>query len=201
MSDRRNYRSGYTAIELMLVLSIIAVLSAMTAPSVVSSLRSAAASGGAEMIETVAREARILAMSNNARSEHYGVVVYAADGRHYAALTYGAAPTVANIMQASDGEPILQMVLNRNVAVFLGADHADHEEDVIMVDGDEFGWMHQYRTGHAVNVAGAGADSISIGTPDSPVVDEISVRTLDQNVGFRCAVYPLGLTGVEELEL
>lgn len=209
MIERSDTRRGYTAIELMLVLSIVGMLSAMTAPSVVSSMRSAAVNGGAEAIESVAREARLLAMSGNAASDYYGVVVYCAEEdptlrpRCYAALTYGPTATANDIMTIDGtpgGEPVLQIALNRNVLVYTGSDHDDLTEDVAMQPGDAFGWLHQYRTGHVVQLNDPTARGISVGTPSSPVETEVTVRTLDGHYATRFAAYPVGLTGVEELE-
>ena len=176
------------------------------APSVVSSMRSAAVTSGAERIEQVAREARLLAMAGNASAEYYGVVVYCAQEvgtnrpRYYAALTYGTTAEEATILRAG-GVPVLQVVLNRNVQIQIGSDHADHAEDTAMAVGDAYGWLHQYRTGHVVASNSPTAAAISVGTPASPIVGELTVRTLDGSKGARFAAYPIGLTGVEDLDL
>ena len=189
MSTEHSPRGGYTAIELMIVLSIVSILSAMSAPSVVSAMRKAAITEGADIIAQVSTQARILAMRNQLTDDYYGVVVGVDDdGRGYAALTYGQDATPGTIMLAGS-EPILRLNLKRTIMLTL--------DGAPMEAGTSIGWMHQYTTGAAISTPAQSADPISVGTPGSAICESLGVRSLDGRYSASIAMFPVGLTSFD----
>jgi prepilin-type N-terminal cleavage/methylation domain-containing protein len=189
--SRRCSRGGYTAIELMLVLSIVSVLSMMSAPSVVTAMRKAAITEAADVVVQGTAEARNLALRNHAKDDYYGVVVGVDDlGRSYAALTYGQEATESAIMKTPDGRPVLKLLLKRTVRLV--------KDGEIMAQGDPaIGWMHQYTTGAPISIAAQSAPAIAVGTPTSSICQSLGMTSLDGRYRAGVAVYPIGLTGVD----
>lgn len=184
-------RGGYTAIELMLVLSIVSVLSMMSAPSVVTAMRKAAITEAADVIVQVTAEARNLAMRNQVKEDYYGVVVGVdQQGRAFAALTYGREASVDAIMTAPDGQPVLKLLLKRTVRLIV--------DGAIMTPGDQpIAWMHQYTTGAPIQIPAQSAPAIAVGTTTSPLCHSLGVSSVDDRYRAGVAVYPIGLTGVD----
>lgn len=187
---------AFSSIELLTVIGVALLLSAMAAPNILSTLRKARVSESADMLGQVVREARTLSLRGQVTSDYFGVVVGfdSSTRRNYAALTYGPVANVANIlMDTVTGEPVLRYDFNANVVIFRDGNPMDGSND--------FGWLHQYRTGNAVNVASVAAPPIGVGLPGSPLCESLVVRTLDGSIAYDVMVYPIGIPGMDELDV
>lgn len=114
-------RLGFTAIELVIVLTMASIILATSVPPVLSAMRRNAVSRSAEAIVAVAEEARRLSRAprledtrSNAKGMYGVAVVVPSSGPAYAELLYGQndGDTLKN---ALTGEPLLRKYLNANV--------------------------------------------------------------------------------------
>src|SRR5882757_3932215 len=84
--NRRTRQSGFTLLELMLVMLIITIVLAMAAPSMRGWRRATNLKGAAEDFITVTRYARVQAVTNGAV---HRVILEPATGRYYVAVQSG----------------------------------------------------------------------------------------------------------------
>jgi prepilin-type N-terminal cleavage/methylation domain-containing protein len=82
-------RGAFTAIEMIVVLSIMVVLSSMTVPALLPSIKRGRVNEGASLILEVASQARALAQANAAGGGRYGVLISEAPQGTWVALTKG----------------------------------------------------------------------------------------------------------------
>jgi type II secretory pathway pseudopilin PulG len=165
---RARARAGFTAIELMVVVSIIIMLVAMTVPSIFPAIRKGRVHDAANAILKVASQARQLARSRPQPAQtaggavplyFYGVaVVVPASGPAYAVLTYdnsspnGAAPgAVGRLADNSTTTYMSKQAFNANVMPFnsiLNAGGGGAKAVYgLQARGTKIGWYYQYRTG------------------------------------------------------
>jgi prepilin-type N-terminal cleavage/methylation domain-containing protein len=148
-----NAREGFTAIELMVVISVIAVLSTAAVGGISAALRQINVDRSAQAIEEAGRLARDLARRPhvglaNVEAKRYGVVVVdaTAGAPAWVAVTYGATATDSTVLMDGAGNPLFRRELARGAAFFSGSDAtAMSRLDVSQPNG--FGWMFQYDTG------------------------------------------------------
>jgi len=171
---RARSRSGFTAIELMVVVSIIILLVAMTVPSIMPAIKKGRVHDAANAIMRVASQARQLARSRaipfvtsqNAPLNCYGVaIVVPTTGPAYAVLTYdsvlanGAA--VGPVGQPTDNSAnsanpiyISKQTFNANVMPFTNVLNAGGGGTKAIYGlqprGTKVGWYYQYRTGFVI---------------------------------------------------
>lgn len=120
-------RSAFTAIELVVVLAMAAIIVATSVPPVLGAIRRNAVSRSAEAIVSVAEEARRLARSPRADDllrnpkGMYGIsVVVPGNGQAYAVLLYGQGEGDV-CTSSTTGQPLLRKYLNANVLPYTGA--------------------------------------------------------------------------------
>ncbi|MDA3960317.1 MAG: type II secretion system protein [Planctomycetota bacterium] len=162
-------RSGFTAVELTVTISIIALLSGMITPTVLPALRQGKVNGAVSGIVDVAREARRLAITAPVQPHGacYGVVVVSEGSEHYVALIKGAASDgVANErarVLLQDGAPLRKVALPAGVVIMAGA---------AALDG-ELAWYYHSGTG-AVTTLGSGGFNpglVEVGTATESLSD------------------------------
>ncbi len=179
---RRSLRSGFTAIELLMVIGIMMILMSIATPSVVTALRRGTVNNAANNVMQCWRQARSLAMTcvvpdapNGFQPKHYGVVIVAdAANGSYAAMIYGntaintpadAAGAILRVDPTGPADdianpPVAKYKFNANVQVrsaALGDTAVDAAERTLAV-------YAQYRTGvpiAPVEVVGGSAPTAS----------------------------------------
>jgi type II secretory pathway pseudopilin PulG len=188
-------RLGFTAIEMMVVVSIVIILVAMVVPTIGPAMRKGAVHDSANAIQRACSQARQLARSNSEPSTNtkwYGVsVVVPSDGKAaYAVVIYGgAANDPSSFTFASDqsnqypnGTPLLdgttgtytgykpaaKFALNRNVMPFKDSTVAVPPVYSFMAPGSAIGWYYQYRTGFVFMNPAIPGVGVDIGVPPVP---------------------------------
>lgn len=141
-------RTAFTAIEIMVVVSVVAVLGMVSVTGLGSSMRALAVDRASNTIIEAARTARALALrADQPRDEakRYGLVLIDATASVPAsvAITYGSDATVAHILLGTDGEPVFQRFLTRGAVYYVAPTDGDTPQRL----AGETGWMFQYDTG------------------------------------------------------
>lgn len=164
-------RRGFSAIEIIVVVSIMALLAAIATPAVLRAAATARLSAAAEAILRVHREARQLAMTRHlaVASKLYGtVVVVPASGEAYAAILFGTSDT--DILMADDdgdgqadtgpgARPLLRVPLPGSVEVHV----AQGAAGVAAPFTGTLHWFYDRRTGVPLESV-ASTNPVSIGT-------------------------------------
>ncbi len=209
----RTVTRGFTAVELLTVIAIVTILTAISSPAIAAAMRRSRITSAGEQVLQVAQQARVLALATASGSEsgvRHGVVVSRrADGRYDVAMTWGSAATVRQVqvrrtgewmnyaeyaalpaLTGSDGQPqaVQRAVLPTGVEV--------------VVDGTplktEIGWMYQPRTGVVVASVASSARPVAVGTASSPICHELMVRSLDGRIAAAMAIYEPGMAHLVE---
>jgi type II secretory pathway pseudopilin PulG len=157
-------RAGFTAIELMVVVSVIIMLVAMTVPSIFPAIRKGRVHDAANAILKVASQARQLARSRTmptpaSAALFYGVaVVVPTTGAAYAVLIYdqslpngSAAGAVGRLADGSTTNYLSKQTFNANVMPFTNimVNGGGGSKTIygLQPRGTMVGWYYQYRTG------------------------------------------------------
>jgi len=171
-------QSGYTLIELMVVISVAIILLGMSAPPVMRSIRRQAVALAVEKLLSVHTQAQVLAQGGMqpVDQSHYGMVVVQDPGqRAYAALIYGrpTGSSIRNLIQLNDrGLPVARVDLPIAVDVQVGAGRLANTAT------RELAWFYQYRTGVPLAMNGitlsrsgvnVGGPSLAFGTAAKPL--------------------------------
>jgi type II secretory pathway pseudopilin PulG len=202
-------RSGFTAVELLVVMGVMLLLMAVSLPGVLKVMRRAQVSGAAEAITSAWRQARDLAIRGSVPDAgpdgqrgapaHYGIAIVISGTQRYVALIYsnrdaeGIARDPGAALLRSDpadqaSRPVLKQDFHRAVAVLAstGGGAPDGQDRTIAV-------YAQYRTGWPIAPAevaanhgpvaapiGVGlAGDLTRGIPASPVASALRMQTVD----------------------
>jgi prepilin-type N-terminal cleavage/methylation domain-containing protein len=206
---RTALRSGFTAIELLVVIGVMLLLMSMALPGVLKVLRRAQVAGAAEAISSAWRQARDLAIRNpvpdagpdgqRGAPAHYGIAIVVSGARRYVALIYSNRDGEA-IARDPDGalmrtdptdarsRPVLKQDFNGTVSVLAGTGGAtpDARDRALAV-------YAQYRTGWPIAPAEVAANHGPVaaptgiglagdqarGIPASPIASELRLQTID----------------------
>ncbi len=211
MSAAGEYRVGFTAIELLVVISIMALLATLAARAVIGLASGQAVATAVGRIEVVARTAHgraLRAAALNAvpadadasfASKRYGVVlardIPESSGRWAVALTWGASAATATVMRGADGKPLLLQPLPESVSVQVATDAVT----VAPLTGT-LGWMYDHRSGLTLAAAGTlgviGSDDDLGPLATAPDVTRLSgrlvVTTGDVNRAMAIRLLPTG---------
>ncbi len=214
---RRSLRSGFTAIELLVVIGIMMAVMAMAMPSVMNSLRRGKVSSAATDIMQCWRQARNMALMrsmpdapNGTVPKHYGMMLVQHAGQQcYAALIYDnqAAANISSTPEASVlradptsgstsdavNPPVAKYVFNRNVVLASAdtpAQQPDTHDRVLVV-------YAQYRTGLpispevVVDGKAPNASAIGVGLADNPTFGLVA-GTISAQMRLQTLDYTLG---------
>jgi type II secretory pathway pseudopilin PulG len=211
-------RDGFTAIEMMVVISVMILLVAMSLPGLFPALKKGRVSDAAEAIMRVASQARQMARLRpqpvGAAVSYYGVsVVVPATGPAYAVLTYGNNPPGAAANEfyndlngngtADPNEYVCKVNFNNGVRPFNGSTGAPPAVVyTLMGPGSSVAWFYQYRTGFPIKSTDP-ADvytPINVGVSGSPapLPSLFGVCSLDQKFVSAIAVYRIGLCNAHD---
>lgn len=189
-------RRAFTSIELLVVLSVVSILTAVAVPGVMSSLRRNAMAGAVNGIVGLTEQARGLAVSMSppissdpswSQDDRFGVVLHQRDdGRYVATMTRGPNATEGARWVANHRGEAPEFVLPAGVVVYVAETIGDEPQPLT----DELGWTLAYRTGTTVV---GGVSGVSIGAPGSPRAERVLIRSLDGVLEAELAVYPIGL--------
>jgi len=111
---KNKIQSGFTAIELLVVISIIIVVSAFTLPSITAAIRRGGINAAADKLQQVINEAQVRARRqvptnpDLAKSQMFGVAIVPDGGHWYATVLYGTRITDEFI---SAGAPVMRVPL------------------------------------------------------------------------------------------
>jgi prepilin-type N-terminal cleavage/methylation domain-containing protein len=221
-------RRGFTAVELLVVLGIVTLLTAMTAPAAMLAMSKGAVNRCAEELGSLVREGQQLARRQQpngppASQAHYGVVLRCeTDGTVSAELLYGS--TANDVWRDGTGEAQRSYRLPPGMFLWTaqGTDAATP-----MAPGESVHWFFRIRGGEAIASPGA-MRPITVGTrfrpadtsgfvtssggllvappplpeiPASPVAAEISIRSADNKHAVRLELLDQGLVSLSELSL
>ncbi|MBA3686413.1 MAG: prepilin-type N-terminal cleavage/methylation domain-containing protein [Planctomycetes bacterium] len=180
MTTRVN--GGFTAIELMMVVSIIATLASMSAPSLLRAVNRGQVNDAANAVVRACQQARGMARRHPIAAEHYGVVLYNGSGseRSWAAVTYDATATAGDVLEIA-GKAVLRVELAPGVRFMKGG-------ALLPSGGTGTGWMFDYQTGHCIAAPG---------TAPIDVLD-LGVASGDGRLRRALAVYTVGLVHIEQ---
>lgn len=216
MSMSLRTRHGLTAIELVIVISVIALLSSMSIPSLLKILRRGSINQAGESIVRIAQEAQRRARHGSPptpalATPHFGVAVVQEPGnRPYAVLLYGVSE-YDELMEG--GNAIRRSPLGKQAVV-----HTASGASVSAPLSGRIAWFYAYGTGRPIE-SPTNPTPINIGTraqagialqtgtyqvlqlespavPASPVCSELSVRSHDGRLGVAVAIYSIGLHAV-----
>lgn len=175
--------SGFTLIEIVLVLGIVAALAAIAVPNSVHALRQGAVGRAATALDLCHNDANRFARSGqlNQASSWYGVRLVGGPPPHRVEVFWGpdtAAPAI-------DG---LSRPLNPGVLFYDGAAPL----------ATNLTWFYQHGTGFPLDPDNATGAAIAIGTSTSPVCTDLSIRSTDGTVRRQVKVFEIGLLYLEE---
>ena len=223
---RPGARGGFTAIELMVVVSIIILLVAMTVPSIFPAIRKGRVHDAANAIMRVASQARQLARTRPqplmATPPFYGVaVVVPGTGPAYAVLTYddGSSPSVSTSglkTQYDTNKYVSLQAFNANVMPFTGSAGGGGPGSKTVYSlqsaGSVTAWYYQYRTGFEIQNSATWTVLGNVGVPSvaanaatgTPSINYIGtpifgVCSLDQQYCVAIAIYSVGLANAQDL--
>jgi type II secretory pathway pseudopilin PulG len=200
--QRRAPSSGFTSIELLVVLSIMVLLGGITVPMMLPALRKGSVSDAVNTIASVTEQARSLALATARPTagatpgpeDCFGVVIFREAERYVVALTRGPTADPGRIaLDPVTGEPLSRQVLPAGVAVLVGSSEASSGPVT-----SSLGWLFQYRTGLCVAEPGQDAQAIQVGRGDAAVSRYLAVSTPDGRYRSEVAVFPIGLTFTTE---
>jgi type II secretory pathway pseudopilin PulG len=196
-THQERLRAGFTAIEMMVVVSIIIVLVAMVVPTIGPAMKKGAVHDAASAIQRACSQARQLARSNTepraangANPKWYGVAVVVpseANKPAYAVVIYGnqsidygfanqesnqypnSTPDLSAPPPAelSGYKPAAKFPFSRNVMPVMDQTAGTTPAYAFMTAGTAVGWYYQYRTGFVFNDVSKPTAGVDIGVPDS----------------------------------
>lgn len=205
-------RDAFTAMEMMIVIGIMALLATLAVPSLLGSMRNGKVNDAANAVSRISSQARMMARTRYDAVKYYGVIIVndANPGPQYVAMTYGTdyPPTKGDVLTTDlsayvegttpDSKVVGKANFNRNVVVF---------DDTLGTAMLTRGWLYQYRTGYPIpklNVGGpqtappislTTAQPTSVGVnPAIPSQTPMSFRSLDGKYRVALAVYEVGIT-------
>ncbi len=231
MANKQTYafgqRAGFTAIELIVVVSVIILLVSLTVPSIMPALKKGAVNDAATAIQRVCSQARQLARTRQEPSlsgagaggvKYWGVnVVVPTDfptKPAYAAVIFGngtpTGPDTSLENNPVSGKPWYRQDMPRSSAPYRMAALPTGNPRVytFMAKGSSLGWYYQYRTGFVIKDGSTATQPINVGTPgDNTVTPSIppgtpavfGVASLDQKYVMAIAVYSIGLANIQDL--
>ena len=222
---QKHGRAGFTAIELIVVVSVIILLVSLTVPSIMPALKKGAVNDAATAIQRACSQARQLARTRQEPSlsagtggiKYWGVnVVVPTDPAKaaYAAVIFGnSVPGGANTALENNpvsNKPWYRQDMPRSASPFMmnALPTGNPRIYTFMARGTSVGWYYQYRTGFVIKDGGTATQPINIGTPgDSTVTPPVvagtppvfGVASLDQKYVMAIAVYSIGLANIQDL--
>lgn len=205
-------RRGFSAVELLIVLAVIAVLTSMSLPPVLSVLREASVQNGAAEVKGLWQSAQAEARSSRYRADHYGVAIVqdpADPAGAWAAVIKGdstSAPA-AMLLDAAN-----RVRLNPSVVVMVAGAGGGEPQPL---DGALI-WYAQYGSGLPIAAAAVAAGDgeiappLTVGAPSfvggGQVVSTLRFQSLDadletgRGVIYELRIYPAGISLLEELK-
>lgn len=183
-------RIGFTAIEMMVVVSIVIVLVAMVVPTIGPAMKRGSVQDSANAIQRACSMARQLARSNSEPSvdlKWYGVsvVVPSDNTAAYAVVIYGSEDPASSVFSNSDhqypnGTPLLdgstntsyngykpagKFPLNSSVMPFKDSKSSTPLACTFLGKGTAVGWYYQYRTGFVFTDPSRPGVGVDFGVP------------------------------------
>jgi prepilin-type N-terminal cleavage/methylation domain-containing protein len=157
-------RGGFTAIELVIVLTVAAIIIASSVPAVLSAMRRNNINRAADAIITVAEEARRLSRTYADPAKRYGVaVVMPENGPAYAVLLHGQLP-IDELRNPSTGEALVKRVLPAAAVPYTDVSIKDDKRKYkFMAPDTRIGWFYGSGTGRIIDMVG---QPLEIGTDD-----------------------------------
>lgn len=206
----RHTRDAFTAMEMMIVIGIMALLATLAVPALLGSMRNGKVNDACNAVTRCASQARMFARNRYDPVRYYGVLIVndAASTQGYVAVTYGSVypPTKADVLTTDlsvyvegttpDAKVVSKISFNRNIVVW------DDGANQAMITR---GWLYQYRTGYPIPrlslamqtappISLATAAPTSIGASDQwPSQSRMSFRSLDNKYKVALAVYEVGI--------
>jgi prepilin-type N-terminal cleavage/methylation domain-containing protein len=111
-------RTGFTATEMLVVLSIIGVMSGITAPAAISAMRQGQVNAGANAILEIHHRAGVLARQNTDPGKTYGVRIERSGAQTLVSVTARSAGG-AQVLSGPGGQPVAQHALGPNAVPFV----------------------------------------------------------------------------------
>jgi type II secretory pathway pseudopilin PulG len=222
-------RAGFTAIELIVVVSVIILLVSLTVPSIMPALKKGAVNDAATAIQRVCSQARQLARTRQEPAptagsavKYWGVnVVVPSDfptKPAYAAVIFGnTVPSGPDdtlelnpLSTSNPKKPWFRQDMPRSAAPFKMTSLPTGNPRVytFLPKGSSVGWYYQYRTGFVIKDGASATQPMSVGTlgdatvtpPIPPGVPQVfGVASLDQKYVMAIAVYSIGLANIQDL--
>jgi prepilin-type N-terminal cleavage/methylation domain-containing protein len=191
MSKRR---SGFTAIELLISISVILVLVGMAVPAIAPSIRRGRVNEAANAITQISRQARMLAIQRQPEESHYGVLVAddpALGPGPIVALIYGhpqdgKKDDIERIVRDARGEPVALQRFTSAVSVWT-ADGALRDQS------DKFvSWWYKFGSGIPIAVVGGKftLGPATVGTPKIALSNVWGIGGNDHDVAAVAASRP-----------
>ena len=221
-------RAGFTAIEMMVVVSIIIVLVAMVVPTIgpamkKGSVHDAASCRAGSQARQLARSTTEPRTTGGALPKWYGVSVVVpseANKPAYAVVIYGnttpsdygfasneanhypnGTPSLDGTGTISDLRAASKFPFNRGVMpIFAASATATTIPSYnFMSAGTAAGWYYQYRTGFVFNDVTRSTVAKDIGVPGGASPEALGVASLDMKYKVAVAVYKIGLLNAQDV--
>jgi len=200
-------RRAFTAIELMIAISLMLILAGLSVRGIFDNLRSSAVQQNTALVERLVATARGMAReADSARlgnlrprdpDKRYGVVFVEdpASGRCWGAVTYGTSAAPANVLLGSNGQPVMRIELPPVLAFY--ADGTGTSWDRLASApgaGAQLGVMFQYGTGYPtatvavdprptfLGIAAADIAAAQVGNPRM-IRERFAIGSVDRTLG------------------
>ncbi len=187
-------QAGFTAMEMMIVIGIMALLATLAVPSLLGSMRNGRVNDACNSVTRVSSQARMMSRTRYDPTKYYGVIIVNDVQPGYVELTYGSLDTpVKGDILTTDlsayvegstpaNKVVTKHAFNRNVVVY-----DDSVAPAVPLAASR-GWLYQYRTGYPIALATPTAKPTS--------VLNISMRSLDDKYRAALAIYEVGIANV-----
>ncbi|TVR47757.1 MAG: hypothetical protein EA402_00985 [Planctomycetota bacterium] len=177
-------RCGFTMVEAIVVVALIIILTSITVPNSVSALRHGRVSQAVTLLDTANSDAQRFARASDGSEGAglYGVRIEGGPPPHRISVIHGQGASAAAI-------PNLTRRLNPNVLFYQG----DSPLSGSVV------WYYQPSTGFPVSASQPNGSAVAIGTSSSPVIQDLTIRSVDGSLRVRCRIFEVGIFNRERL--
>ncbi|TVR14744.1 MAG: hypothetical protein EA401_03890 [Planctomycetota bacterium] len=171
-------------VEVIIVIALVIILTSVTVPGSMSSLRVSRVNQAVAMLDMANNDAQRFARASHSSDDgFFGIRLHGGQPPHRISVIYGSdssAPALTGLSRS----------LNPGVLIYHGESPLEH--DLV--------WFYQPAKGFPVAAGALQAGTIAIGTPGSPVSENLSIRSNDGASRVQCRIFEVGLFNRERIQ-